>query len=392
MYAAAAAVARARPSTQQSEEGAGASDPRRRKSIAFEVPLARNAEPILIRESGSTPAPRPSATQQPSDERLAPAPSLAAAVAARSGTPRVSGGADEESRDHLRSLRAAEADYARLVVEAQAAEARAEEARRMAAAAQAAAASPYASGIDYVADLLSPGRRGASAPTPAAMAAARSPSRAAWLRDDDEGGAVEMDSGRAQRRSWTQGGVGGGSSAFVSYLTAPAPPPHPPHAHAQPPSLAAPSYIAAAASARWRPSDDGAFSSDSEDDALPLPMAASGSAGRAYAALASTFSSDDDEDEKAFTAALRSARDASTAMLGEAAALAAGGLLGPPSPLPPPSRVRDEGLSESLAQWRAGVSPAPANGGGPLRALLDSWRAGDGGEFQGVQSTTEDEA
>jgi len=328
-----------------------------RRSVAFEVPLQPGAPPLLLRGGdGSSSA-------------------LAAAATPRVADARGGGGAPQ----HLRALQAAEAEYEALVAEATQAERKAAMARDAASRAVSAAlavggspaggAAPWSlrAAQDAAAQFFrDPWMGEFSAPAAATVGVAGGegkPQRRSWSRTYSSAGpeppaepAVAAHGGAWDAHDAPSAGASG--SSFLGGAPSDGGGPSP----GFPLPLAAPSqqsYVQAMQSLRWQPHDASAFSDSDVSD---------------------------DDDAAALAAVLRAARTASEAA-GEAAALTAAAVANYGTAAPAGG---DSGLAAGLAAWRATASPAkapssgsPSGAQGPLRALLATWRAGEGAAAEG---------
>ena len=399
LYARSREVAAQRAEAAAAAAAAGESGEYRapRRSVAFEVPLKPGAPPVLLRASDDVAgAPRgmadisvfdlvrphaaadaaPSAPPAPSDFATASAP-------AASHTTSGSGGGGGIPA-HVAALRKAEAEYQTLLAEARDADAAAAQARAAAASAMAGAHGGASAGQAALDALLSEGAT--SAPAGGPRAVAEDFFSGPWTRDLLAAPPVPGAASKPQRKSWAQtfpahGGdaAGGGDEAammpassstvplaprtsgglnIMADTAAPLPLTHGTQAQHQG------GLAASLKAAKWTPADDLAFS-DSDSD---------GGASADSAALA---------------AVLRAARTAAAAA-GEAAALTAKSSGAPPvtygaTDVGGPTYTQQaqqqhggDGLDAHLAAWRATASPQRTDVSGPLRALLDTWRAGQG--------------
>ena len=367
-----------------------------RRSVAFEVPLKPGAPPVLLRAADDVfqAAPggvadisvfdlvRPHVLAHDAAPSAPPAPSSMSAAAPSTSA---NGGANSAGGipAHVAALRKAEAEYQQLLAEARDADAAAAQARAAAASAISVAHGGVSAGQAALDDLLS--QPATSAPQGGPRAVADDFFSGPWTRDLLAPPPVPGAS-KPQRKSWAQtvpvhggdaSGVGSAVDAatMMAMASASAVPLAPrtsagldimadtaaplPLTHAAPQQQ----HGAAAASlkaAKWTPADELAFS-DSDSD------------GGASAALA---------------AVLRAARTAAAAA-GEAAALTAKSqgvqvtygatdVGGPAYTQQQQQQQQGGGLDAHLAAWRATASPQRTDVSGPLRALLDTWRAGQG--------------
>jgi hypothetical protein len=362
-----------------------------RRSVAFEVPLKAGAPPVLLRASDDVAtAPRGMADLSIFDlvrphaagdaaPSAPPAPSSFAAMSssaagASSNATSISGGIPA----HVAALRKAEAEYQTLLAEARDADAAAAQARAAAASALSVAHGGASAGQAALDALLS--EAATSAPSGGPRKMADDFFAGPWTRDLLAPPPVPGAAAKPQRKSWAQtfpahggeaGGDGGGMMASAMQLAtrtsgglnimadtaAPLPLTHATQAQQ------AGSAAASLKAAKWTPADDLAFS-DSDSD---------GGASADTAALA---------------AVLAAARTAAAAA-GEAAALTAKSTVSYGSTdVGGPASAQGQlqqggGLDAHLAAWRATASPQRTDVSGPLRALLDTWRAGQGTSADG---------
>jgi len=355
-----AAEAAAAAAAASSGEGGG--EDRRRVSVAFEVPLKPGAAPVLLRTTA--PRPRTSSAAAREDDMMVTAMPPTAADPRAPSAPPLNAALPPSLPSHVAALRKAEAEYQQLLNEAKAAEQAADQAR---AAASAAGAMPVGSSWDVTASRaiagLSPGE---------AHATAEEVLSGRWVHDlvlpklpatATAGGGAGI--GPLPRKSWAKDfPAGAGDAAALLPLAS-----------------STSSYADALKASKWTIADESLIHfSDSDADSDDLAAAS---------------------DSAALSAMLRAARTAAAAA-GEAAALTGGPGAAPrtsygatdvggptaSAPAPPLAPVSvaggDDGeLDARLAAWRATVSPQRTEVTGPLRNVLDTWRAGEGSPTKG---------
>ena len=399
LYARSREVAAQRAEAAAAAAAAGESGEYRalRRSVAFEVPLKPGAPPVLLRASddvASAPRgmadisvfdlvrPHAAADAAPS---APPAPSNFAAAAAPAASSNTTSGGGIPA--HVAALRKAEAEYQTLLAEARDADAAAAQARAAAASAMSVAHGGVSAGQAALDSLLS--ESATSAPAGGPRAVADDFFSGPWTRDLLAPPPVPGAASKPQRKSWAQtfpahGGDAGGGDGAAMMATSSAVPLAPrtsgglnimadtaaplPLTHATQTQQQG-GLAASLKAAKWTPADDLAFS-DSDSD---------GGASADSAALA---------------AVLRAARTAAAAA-GEAAALTAKSsgapqvtygatdVGGPAYTQQAGQQQGGGGLDAHLAAWRATASPQRTDVSGPLRALLDTWRAGQGTSADG---------